>query len=224
MKYNSLLIFLLIIVFFVSCIDDAPNDFNNPDSNWNPSFSFPVGYTSLGMDEDSGFDTLQLLIDTLTGFPFWVDEIDVPLSYTMPFNMQELNNFSEQIVSIMFRLNTQNGFPNQVKFQFYFQDINLLSVDSMFVDGPLMLDSGIPIGNGESVNSTSNQTNVLINRDKINELESVQYILMEGFINNVSLDTNLINYYPGYDIEIQIGIQVELNMTISSRSSNINYQ
>ncbi|NOQ25478.1 MAG: hypothetical protein GQ564_08965 [Bacteroidales bacterium] len=199
-----------------SCIDDAPSDFDNPDSNWNPSFSFPVGYSSLGMDIDSGFDTLLFLIDTLSGLPFWIDEIDVPISYTMPFNMQEINDFSEEIVSILFRLNTQNGFPNQVKFQLYFQDINSFNIDSMFVNGPLRFDSGTPIGNGEFINSTSNQTDIFIDQDKINDLGSTQYILIEGLINNVALDTSLISYYPNYSIDLQLGVQVELNMSISN--------
>ena len=216
MKNYWVLILFLITVLMFSCIDDAPNDFDNPDSNWNPSFSFPVGYSSLGMDEDSGFDTLLFLIDTLSGFPFWIDEIDVPISYTMPFNMQEINDFSEEIVSILFRLNTQNGFPNQVKFQLYFQDINSFNIDSMFVNGPLTFDSGTPIGNGEFINSTSNQTDIYIDQDKINELGSAQYILIEGLINNIALDTSIISYYPNYNIDLQLGIQVELNMSISN--------
>jgi hypothetical protein len=216
MKNYWLLILFLSSLFLFSCIDDAPNDFENPDSNWNPSFSFPVGYASLGMNDESGFDTLLLLIDPLSGFPFWIDEINVPISFQMPFNMQEINDFSEEIVSILFRLNTQNGFPNQVKFQLYFQDINLLNIDSLFVNGPLAFDSGTAVGNGESINSTSNQTDILIDRDKINKLESAQFILIEGLINNVALDTSLIINYPNYNFDLQLGIQVELNMSISN--------
>lgn len=216
MKNYWLLILFLSSLFLLSCIDDAPSDFDNPDSNWNPSFSFPVGYASLGMDNESGFDTLLFLIDPLSGFPFWIDEIDIPISFSIPFNMQELNDFSEEIVSILFRLNTQNGFPNQVKFQLYFQDINSFNIDSMFINGPLTFDSGTPIGNGESINSTSNQTDIFIDQDKINELESAQFILIEGMITNVALDTSLISYYPNYNIDLQLGVQVELNMSISN--------
>lgn len=214
-NYRVLILFLLSVLMF-SCIDDAPSDFDNPDSNWNPNFSFPVGYSSLGMDDESGFDTLLFLIDTLSGLPFWVDEIDIPISYTMPFNMQEINDFSEEIVSILFRLNTQNGFPNQVKFQLYFQDINSLNIDSMFLTGALTIDPGNPIGDGESINSASNQTDIFIDQDKINGLESAEYILIEGSINNVALDTTLISYYPNYKIDLQLGVQVELNMSISN--------
>ena len=217
MKYFYLLIFILIIVLSFSCIKDAPSDFDNPDSNWNPSFSFPGGYASLAMDEVSGFDTLLLLIDSLTGYPFWVEEVDIPMTFSMPFSMQELNSYSDEIVSIMFRLNTSNGFPAQAAGQIYFQDINFVTIDSLFVDGALILNPGTPVNNGETVSPSKSQTDVIIYQERINELDAVQNILIVGSINNLNLDTTLIDYYPNYNLDLQLGIQVELNMSISSK-------
>lgn len=217
MKHSWFLIIILIMVLSFSCIKDAPGDFDNPDSTWNPSFSFPVGYSSLGMNEDSGFDTLLLLIDPITGYPFWVNEIDVPLSYTMSFDMQELNDFSEEIISIMFRLNTYNGFPAVATGQVYFLDINSLIVDSMFFDGPLVMNPGIPVGDGETINSAYNQSDVIFGQDEIDDLASVKYILIEGAISTQNPDTTLIDYYPAYTLDLQLGAQVELNMNISSK-------
>ena len=222
MKYFWFLILISIIVLSFSCIKDAPSDFDNPDSTWNPSFSFPVGYTSLGMNEDSGFDTLLFQLNAL-GFPLWTQEIDVPMSYTMPFDMQELNNFSEEIVSIMFRLNTYNGFPAVATGQVYFLDINSQVVDSIFVNGPLNMEPGTVVGDGETVNPTHNQSDVIFDQDKIDDLANVRHILIEGAIKNLALDTALIDYYPGYKLELQLGVQAELNMSISSQSSMIKF-
>lgn len=224
MKYYWFLIIISIMVLSFSCIKDAPSDFDNPDSTWNPSFSFPVGYASMGMNEDSGFDTLLLLIDSLTGYPFWVDEIDIPLSYTMSFDMQELNDFSEQIISIMFRLNTYNGFPAVATGQVYFLDINSLIVDSMFFDGPLVMNPGAPIGDGETINPAYNQSDVIFGQDEINDLASVKYILIEGAISTQNLDTTLIDYYPAYTLDLQLGAQVELNMSLSDQFLNVDNQ
>ena len=220
MKYSWILILISIIVLSFSCIKDAPEDFNNPESTWNPNFSFPVGYTSLKMNEDSGFDTLLLLIDSLSGFPFWVDEVDIPMNYTMPFDMQGLNNFSEQIVSIMFRLNTYNGFPSTARGQVYFLDINSQIVDSMFLNGPLNMEAGTLTGDGQTINPSHNRSDVIFNQDKIDDLANVRHILIEGAILNVSIDSTLINYYPGYSLELQLGIQAELNMSLSDQSLN----
>lgn len=214
MKYFRWLIYISIILLAFSCLKDAPEDFANPESMWNPNFSFPVGYTSLQMNEESGFDTLLLLINSATGYPYWVDEIDVPMSYTMPFDMQEINNISDQIVSIMFRLNIYNGFPAIAKGQVYFLDANQKAVDSMFVNGPLDLEAGTLENDGQTVDPSYEQKDVVFNQDKIDDLAIVRYILIDGAILNVSVDSTLIDYYPDYSLKLQLGVQAELNMSL----------
>ncbi len=198
-----------------SCLNDKPDDFDNPESAWNPSFSFPVGYTSLGMNDDSGFDTLLLLTNPITGDPYWVEEIDIPLSFIMPFDLQEIDRFSEEIIRIMFRINTYNGFPSVATGQVYFLDIDSAVVDSIFVNGPLTMEAGTLVDNGETVDQTHNQSDVIFDQNKIDDLGNVRFILMEGALNNVALDNTLIDYYPNYSLDIQLGIQAELNMSLS---------
>ncbi len=214
MKPFRWLIYIAVILLAFSCLDDAPDDFDNPESTWNPNFSFPVGYTSLQMNEESGFD-LSLLEDLdNSGFPDWVDEINLAMSYTMPFDMQEISNFSDEIVSIMFRLNTYNGFPNQAIGQIYFLDFAYQKVDSLFVNGPLTMQAGTISGDGETINTTHDQNDVVFNQDKIDDLTTVRHILIEGAILKVSLDSTLIDYYPNYSLELQLGVQAELNMSL----------
>lgn len=213
MKIFRILIFVSIFVFPFSCIKDAPSDFNNPESTWNPNFSFPVGYTSLSMTAESGFDMSLLNDFDHSGLPDWVDEIDVPMSYSMPFDMQELNNLSDQILSIMFRLNTYNGFPAIARGQVYFIDLFGQVVDSMFVNGSLNLEAGKLAGDGQTVNPAHDQNDVIFSQDRIDELANVRQILIEGAILNVSLDSTLIDYYPGYSMELQLGVQAQLNMS-----------
>ena len=216
MKYSYLLIVISIIILALSCLDDVPEDFDNPESTWNPGFSIAIGHTSLGMNEGSGFDTLLLLIDAITGFPFWIEEVDVPLIYTMPFDMEELGEFSEEIISVMFRLNFYNGFPANAKAQIYFLDINNQLIDSLFSNEPLLIKPGTIDGNGKIVEKYYYQSDVILSQDKIDNLSTVRNLLINGGIQNLALDTNLIEYYPSYSLDIQMGLQVELNMSISS--------
>jgi len=213
MKSFWLIIISIVIISF-SCIDDLPSDFDNPDSTWNPNFSFPIGFTSLQMSEESGFD-MSLLNDLdNSGFPDWIDEFDVPMSYTMPFDMQELDEFSEEIVSIMFRLNTYNGFPAIARGQVYFLNFNYQIVDSMFTNGPLNIEAGVIAEDQQNVNSSHNQNDVVFDQNKIDDLANVRYVLIEGAILNLSLDSTLIDYYPNYSLELQLGVQAELNMSL----------
>ncbi|MBU8893009.1 MAG: hypothetical protein KOO66_09540 [Bacteroidales bacterium] len=220
MKYSFFVAILLIITLSYSCLDDVPEDFDNPDSEWNPDFSLAVGYASLGMNDESGFDTLLLLINAVTGLPFWTEEVDIPLTYSMPFDMQQLSEFSEEIVSIMFRVNTYNGFPNTVDGQVYFLDVSNNIVDSLFSDSALILESGTVNGTGETINSSHNQTDIIFDQDKIDELSQVRNILIEGAIRNVALDTTLINYYPAYKFDLQLGVRVKLKMSLADRPSD----
>ena len=216
---RHLFLFILFLSLLLhSCIKEESGE----ESNWNPNFSIAIGYTSLGMNADSGFDTLLLQLNLLTGLPYWTEEIDIPLSYTMPFDMGQISDFSEEIISIMFRLNTYNGFPNPALGQVYFLDMSNNIVDSLFSSGPITMEPGTV--NGETINSTHNQTDIVFDQSKIDELTTVRNILIKGEINNVSLDTTLIDFYPNYTLGIQLGLQAELSMSISEDFSNQNNQ
>jgi hypothetical protein len=136
------------------------------------------------------------------------------MSYTMPFDLQEIGDFSDEKVSIMFRLNTYNGFPNEAQGQIYFLDFAYQKVDSLFINGPLTMQAGTVAGDGETVNATHDQNDVVFSQDKIDELTNVRHILIEGAILKVSLDSTLIDFYPNYSLELQLGVQAELNMSL----------
>ena len=44
-------------------------------------------------------------------------------------------------------------------------------------------------------------------------MSNVRKILIEGAIKNGHLDTTLIDFYPDYVIDVQVGLQVELKMS-----------
>ncbi len=212
------------MIISYSCIKDVPTDFDNPESAWEPSFSMALGYGSLGMNEDSGFDTDLLNDFDLSGFPDWIDEVDIPLTYRFPFDMENLGEFSEEIVTLMFRINTYNGFPAYANVQAYFLDINETVIDSLFPDEPLIIEPGNLQGNGETVEKRHTQTDVYISQEKIEALSSVRYLLVEGGIQNLQLDTALIDFYPIYTMDIQMGVQAGLNLTISGNEANDNFE
>ena len=221
-KYVWVFIIMSFFLISFSCVKDAPSDFGNPESAWEPGFSLALGYGSLGMNEDSGFN-MDLFNDyDLSGFPDWIEEVDIPLTYQFPFDLENLNEFSEEIVTLMFRINTYNGFPAFANVQAYFLDINEIVVDSLFPDEPLIIEPGNLQGNGETVEKKHTQTDVYISQEKIDALSSVRYLLVEGGIQNLQLDTALIDYYPTYTIDIQMGMQAELNLTISNNETNYN--
>lgn len=205
---------------FISCLDDVPEDFNNPDSSWNPSFSIAVGQTSLSMSDESGFNTTLLDDLDLSGYPDWIDEIDVEMEYVMPFDMEGIADFSEEIIRVMFRLNIDNGFPAEAYAQVYFMDINDIVVDSVFLNGPLSFDPATVNSEGEITNVNHSQNDIVFENDKIDNLSTVRNVLIQGWVNNLSLDTTLVDFYPNYSVDIQMGVQVEVKMALSGNQQN----
>jgi len=211
---NLHLILILLLFITNSCLKDVPEDFNNPESEWNPSFSVPIGYTTLAMNEESGFNMALFNDLDNSGFPDWIDEIDIPFNYSIPFNMSEITPFSEQIVQIMFRINTYNGFPAIAKGQIYFQDESFQIIDSAFVDGALSVGAGTIIGNGEEIHPTYLKRNIFIDGARLDKFLNVRNILIEGAIENLLLDTALIDFYRNYTLDVQLGLQVELKLSL----------
>ena len=206
---------LLLFMFLTSCLDDVPDDFDNTETIWNPSFSVAVGQTSLAMNEESGFNMDLLNDGDLSGFPDWIDEIDLEMEYKMPFDMEGITDFSEEIIRVMFRLNIDNGFPAVAYAQVYFLDINENAVDSVFVNGSSSFDPAEANSNGEIVKKMYSQNDIVFENDKIDNLSTVRNILIQGGINNLSLDTALVDYYPNYSFDVQMGLQVEISLAVS---------
>ena len=208
---------LTLLLALTACIKDVPNSFQGPNTNWAPSLSFPIGYTSLQMNPTSGFDTTLLADEDQSGMPDWVDERDIDLHYTMPFDLQKINDKSEVIVSLLFRLNIDNGFPDKAKAQVYLLNNNYRTVDSLFVEGSIQLDAGRVIGEGPATSPSYSRHEVRFAQEQIETLGNVRYIRIEGSLLNVQPAEQLIAYYPEYKLEIQMGAQVELEIDVSEQ-------
>lgn len=204
-----------VVMLLSSCIDDVPDSFSTTEMNWNPSISIAAGYTSLGMNEESGFNMDLLNDGDFSGFPDWMDEIDLEMQYKMPFDMEEINDFSEEIVRVMFRINVANGFPAETYSQVYFLDNNENVVDSVYANGALTFNPANANSQGEITKKTKSQNDIIFSNDKVDELSTVKNLLIKGGINNLSLDTSLVDYYPNYTLDVQMGMQVELKISVS---------
>jgi hypothetical protein len=216
MKHKTWIL-LTLLLLLSACLEDVPNNFQGPDANWQPSLSFPVGYTSLQMNPTSGFDTTLLSDLDQSGMPDWVDERDIDLHYTMPFDLQKIDDKSEVIVSVLFRLNIDNGFPDKAKAQVYLLNNNYRTVDSLFVEGSIQLDAGRVIGEGPATSPTYSRHEVRLAQEQIETLGNVRYIRIEGSLLNVQPAEQLIEYYPEYKLEIQMGARVELEIDVSEQ-------
>ncbi|HSH52598.1 MAG TPA: hypothetical protein VK982_12815, partial [Bacteroidales bacterium] len=141
-------------------------------------------------------------------------EIDISMSYTMPFDLQELSDFSEEIIQLMIRINANNGFPIGVTGQVYFLDINNFIIDSVFTNEPFNLNKAIVDDTGIILKSSYLQKDIEFSQNRIDNLHQTRNILVEGAIKNVGIDTSLVYYFPDYKVDVQVGVQVQLGLSI----------
>lgn len=203
------IVFLLFAASFPSCLKDAPEELPT-EFEWNPEIAFPVTSDSLGMNEESGFDPLLLETNPITGDPYWVELVGVPIEGDAAFNLANIIYNSREVNRIMIRVNAYNGFPADVLLQSYFEEQGGFIVDSMFSDGPLTLSPGRVNSDGETVTPSFTTEDAFFDRDRLDAMEQVVNITFKTIILNARLDSTLIPFYPDYKIDIQLAAMLDI--------------
>jgi hypothetical protein len=213
---NTALVMAILSVMLLltaSCLKDAPETF--PEIvEWNPRLAFPLGENSYGLNAVSGFDTTLLDLDTITGFPDWVDELEVKMQGTVEFSLASIQHNLDNINRVLFRINLYNGFPNEILAQAYFQDASMNNIDSIFFDGPLLVSPGIVQGSGETIQPTHARKDAIFDRARLQPLENATVLLFSAtmLVKEEELDTTLIPYYPSYQFDVRIGAMLDLSL------------
>jgi len=201
----------VMLLIAASCLKDMPESF--PENlEWNPEVAFPLGVDSFGLNAISGFDTSLLDLDTITGFPNWVDELEIVMEGSMEFGLASIQNNLDQLDRMLFRVNMYNGFPNEVLAQAYFRDADMNTIDSMFQEGAVLALPGIVQGIGETIEPSLTIKDALFNRERIQPLENATEIFFQATILVSDLDTTLIPYYPSYQYNVRIGAMFDLSL------------
>lgn len=217
MRSYSSIYFLLIFLLtgsglFTSCMKDKPETF--PDTIiWNPELAFPIGTDFFGMNARSGFDTTLFELDSLTGLPLWVDQVEVIMEGSIAFDLSTLDPRIDSVNRVLFRLNIGNEFPNDGLAQAYFLDPSDQLLDSMFSEGPVYLPPGTPIGEGETSEASRIRKDAIFEREDIISLEDASSILFRVTLFNETIDTTLLDYYPSYQIQLEIGMMADMTAT-----------
>jgi len=203
----------LITIILSSCLSDMPDSISS-DSEMNTSIAFPLGETSLGLNEISGFDERLLDINPLTTEPYWKEDTQVRLSFTMPFEIGNIYQNSEEIVELTFRLNMYNGFPSYVSVQLYFIDEFGISVDQLFDDGSVELTPATANSSGEITSKPHEQKDIPFSYDRIDNLQFVNRIMISVVFNTENIDAELVGFYDEYFVDVQIGVKAQLKFGI----------
>lgn len=202
---------LLLTGLLVSCLKDKPQSL--PENLiWNPDLAVPVGIDRFGLNEESGFDTAWWDLDTLSGLPEWVGELEIVMTGRVDFDLSAFEASNENMNRILFRAGLFNGFPHELMTQAYFIDESSNIIDSMFSEGAIPLAPGTPLSNGEIIDPSILRKDAVFGEEQIEALYQANEIILRASIINPIVDTTLIPFYPYYYIDMELGIMADLTI------------
>jgi hypothetical protein len=202
-------IIAVVLMVTASCLRDMPEEI--PEGyTWEPQLAFPVGSESFGMNVESGFDTTLFDLDTITGFPEWVDEFQLEMEGSVEFDFYSISGTPDRLDRILFRFNIYNDFPHEALVQIEFMNYETI-IDSMFSEKVAVPAAQIA-DNGEVKKAGYTRRDAVFDQERIDGLVNTSDLLFRAVIENPEVDTNLINSYPGYEIEVDLGCMVDLTI------------
>ena len=114
------------------------------------------------------------------------------------------------IESLLFRFNVDNGFPISFNAQATFVDENYNPVFTLF-DTPTSVVRGANIdADGKVTSSVNNFTNVTLTSDKIQLLDQVKHIVIEGEVSTTDYQNSTVKFYDSYKISLKLGFLLEV--------------
>lgn len=201
---------LLIMSSFPSCMKDKPEEL--PENlAWNPQLALPLGEEAFGMNSESGFDTLLLEEDTISGQPIWTGQYEVVLEGIFDLDLSTISDNLDILNRILFRVNCSNQFPHIMYSQAYFRDGSGISVDSMFQEGPVETPAAIVRDQGETIEEGVSQHDALIEEDRLATIASAQSILFRSGFIVADVDNSLTQAYPDFRFHIDSGLMLDLS-------------
>lgn len=227
---------IIILTVFISCIDE--NITNISDSlELNQSYSLPVGDVSYTINEYfKTLDTLQF--DTVQVDTLQIDTLATPLSDTIDlvefndtlyanvkylldtsidteFDFGEINEDLEKIKAITFVFIVDNDFPTDTWTQVYFIDESENHIDSLFIDGPLLISAPELDNDGFPVERPPEIKVCPISDNLIDNMASIRFIRIFSIVRTIRPDVDIVKFYSEYNIDFHIGVRVELQFNIN---------
>lgn len=178
---------------------------------WNPQLALPLGIEGFGMNTESGFDTLLLQEDSISGLPLWTGQQSVTMEGVFDFDLSTISDNLDKLNRILFRLNCSNQFPHTMFSQAYFLDAGGIYIDSMFRDGPVETPAAAVSEQGTSIDPGTAQHDALVEGDRIPVLAGASTILLRSAFRVENVDSSLIQSYPSFQFYVDTGLMLDLS-------------
>jgi hypothetical protein len=152
---------------------------------------------------------------------FWTDSLfyndtiypnifsEIRKTETWQFSFEQLDSQLDNIVSILFRIVTSNGYPTDCYVQVYFLDNNQFPVDTLFSDGMHRLAAAPTNSDGVVTEPRVEITDVPMPESFINDLTNIQFVRIESIIATKIPGIRMAKFYTRYELGVHIGARIE---------------
>jgi hypothetical protein len=204
---------LFLLLLMSSCIKE---NIGNVSDNVmiNQSFSVPLGLREVTLDAPPIIDTS--IIPGSYGSYYYDgriypnDSLYFTKTYDIDFNLQDKRARQDWIKRLMFHLLIENSFPTQVYSQIYIYNASRVPTDSVFANGPVLVNAASVNSQGEIEQSSDKLFDVPFEGDRLTMLKQTTLLVYKGTI----LTQNGIRLSSKNEIKINIAIQVEVGYNL----------
>jgi len=201
---------ILVILFTTSCMKDKPESLP-AYLEWNPQLALPLGEDEFGLNNESGFDTLLLEEDSISGLPLWLGEQEVVMEGEFDFDLSSISDDLDKLNAILFRINSSNQFPQNMFSQGYILDQDGNFIDSLFLEGPVETPAAKISESEGTLDPGLARHDALIEGTRIPALANAQSILFRSGFLVARVDSSLITLYPSFRFQIDSGLMLDIS-------------
>jgi hypothetical protein len=117
---------------------------------------------------------------------------------------------------VLFKINSDNGFPIDAVQQIYFADSAYQVIDSLLIPMQQTLSSA-PVGSPPDykvIAPTHKYTETRIEKDRIARLDKVKNLLIYSHLATTNNGADTVKIYSDYNVDIKIGVQAQAHTIV----------
>jgi hypothetical protein len=171
-------------------------------------------FEATGTSNPAGNIGANFITDTST---FVVDaELELPLEgYAYGFTFTDTIAFAfsentENIESLMIRLNIDNGFPVELLSQVTLLDSNNVVLFDLLAAPENVIESGLIDANGRVIQNTIKITDFILDDIEIGQMAEVNSIVVSAVAQSLDgTNGTVVKFYDDYTLDVKVGMQVQ---------------
>lgn len=190
-----------------------------------PEYAIPIGSPELelgtylnSLNSLNPIDTMQL--DTLEGFLYENELYEIPdnieYSTNVPFTLSGNTETDEYVTAAMFRTNATNKIPATILLQVYLLDAAEIIFDSLYIDGPIILEAAAVDDEGEVAGVfVLPSYDVYFDEAKLDRLTEVSSMTIYNKIIIEDAGNVLSKYYEDQDLWLQLAVKIDTDLKLN---------